>query len=1512
MTFTLGDLLTILIVLVVLLVYRQLDKNNRSLEKVKRFSDKVRDDLDKIVQEKAAQLKDIGIEIEVHQKTAREVFKRIKEIEDGLNARASDMEQIGVRIGEYDKVLDELVQMTARVEENIGRLKEESAFVDGLGKRIRAAGGSIEQLERSIPVLVEDFGRRNGEELARLTERTVAEIDGRMETFRGELESARSYVDELTAFVRGISEKADAVASETETRLSSHADEVLSTVSREKTEALEELGERLLAFHETVERTESEYTERLESVRRKGEALETEALRRLSEKIDAEFSGLETRADTGLSALEERIGSRLSELESRTGTRLSEHETRTDARLSELEASAGAMFTELRDSTEAKLTELEDATDARLSEFEARTGAKITGLEESTDSRFTKLEESAGSRFSRLETETGARFADLQDSTDARFAELEEATGSRFTELRDSTGARLAELEEAAGSRIAEVRDSTDARLTELEAASGARLAEIRERIYARISEIESRLSGHIEMIENRLAESGSGFEERLETLEAQSASRLTELERRLEAAYESVTRKGEESMRVTLGTLDTSLERSRAELTGKMEDFRIRIDSWQHELGTLVDALDAKFKETAGNADALDENVRIRLQTLSTEMDSLAAEINSRLSQTIAEASGLAENMALRFSREQEERGRLFTEQLEARHAELAAEVERAEKEWSAQLSEAREQLQRWKKANESVLESYREEFAEEMRAFKTGIDGRLNESNAELGRLAEISSEIDRTIGQLELRISNEREKFETTLAASGTELAERLELESSKVESSVLRKLEANLLEYETGISYRLERVDAVGKEIEGLESRLREAAAAVSAKLHAEFESFENELAEQRAMRIRKSDEEYASVRTAMKELEAGLAELKTKAYENVSMKLQGFEEEFFSDLTARGAAMDQRLATWQKDVNARIEGITEEQLKARESVEKAYKAELKQKLTELHGRVHQLIEKFEEQVRKYQEGMQTKLVVSEKSLAAFQDNIKTEMDALRQTLLESFRTDLGTVNLRITEQLRKSEKDLETRLKELHEQVESENREIAMLMDSSKSDVAVWQAKVVQQVNDTEADVTERIANLRVNSGQNLAEIRELFIAEKDALSSESLEERTRIANELDQLSDRIVSLDRELRERSGAALERFTHDSEAFFGEFQKKVKELQTESDQKMKEFRAAAQETREMVDSMQKKLYGKIEENAHILSINLTEIDKKQKGFIEQTKIFERADSLRVTLQESVEELKSQIDAMEVRYKELKDVEAQFLKVRKLADEINAKTAKFAAEKRRIDLMEEDFKRLTNLSQTVDAQLGEVMGNSDALQAIQAKLRSLQELQNEVENRFDRLEQKRSILDVTIEGVDKNFRQLETLEKSIRVIQENVNLIPDRLGAIDEKVSTLSVHKDRADAVMKQIQGLDKMLKELEERTESVQKAREWLARTETRIEEVRRETEEQVRLLGSLLKQERKAGSKESKGAPPLGVRDTVVKLAHQGWSVEEIAKVTELSRGEVELILEISPK
>jgi DNA-binding NarL/FixJ family response regulator len=90
-------------------------------------------------------------------------------------------------------------------------------------------------------------------------------------------------------------------------------------------------------------------------------------------------------------------------------------------------------------------------------------------------------------------------------------------------------------------------------------------------------------------------------------------------------------------------------------------------------------------------------------------------------------------------------------------------------------------------------------------------------------------------------------------------------------------------------------------------------------------------------------------------------------------------------------------------------------------------------------------------------------------------------------------------------------------------------------------------------------------------------------------------------------------------------------------------------------------------------------------------------------------------------------------------------------------------------------------------------------------------------------------------------------------------------------------------------------------------------MQVAREWLARTETRLEELDKDIQDRVKLLGAILKDEDgKSPASQEKGAPPIGTRDNVIKLTRQGWKVNEIARTLKISKSEVELIQEIGPK
>ncbi len=156
----------------------------------------------------------------------------------------------------------------------------------------------------------------------------------------------------------------------------------------------------------------------------------------------------------------------------------------------------------------------------------------------------------------------------------------------------------------------------------------------------------------------------------------------------------------------------------------------------------------------------------------------------------------------------------------------------------------------------------------------------------------------------------------------------------------------------------------------------------------------------------------------------------------------------------------------------------------------------------------------------------------------------------------------------------------------------------------------------------------------------------------------------------------------------------------------------------------------------------------------------------------------------------------------------------------------------------------------------------------------------------------------------------MDKNFQAIQGVEKAVAAFGGELRKIPDRIVELRRAVDQLAADKDKTDEAVHKLGELDGIIADAEKRIAEVQKAREWLARAETRLEEIDRKAQEQLKLLSTLLKEE--GGGRRERGAPPSTVQDTVRKLARQGWNVDEIARAVKISRGEVELILELGAK
>ncbi len=1146
---TVGYLIVIGIVLIILAVYRQLDKNNRSLEKVKRYADKVQGDLDGIVSQKAMELRDMSIEVGVHQMAAKEVLKRIQGIEEGLSTRAAQIEEIGTRINDYDGVLEELVQMTRRVEENIGRIKDESEYVDKVGKRLTVSSQRISELEQSVNGLVNRFETMNREQLQEMQDDLLGSVQDRIRELAAQTARAEEHVKETVGELRA---QGDTVSHQ----LLGRAQAVQA-----------KLDASVAGYVEKVAAIEKDYQRRLDEVAQRGERLETAAIQKLREHIEAKMkaAGQELTADI-------------------------------------------------------------NAVRSNVDSFQTESTEKMRSIEE-----------------------------DLSGA--------ENQVADRIRELDRS----LADLEKTASKEFGSVQTQT-------------------------------------------------------------------------------------------------------RELAQAMQ-------------ADLVQELKAKIAETT---DALRRHVADAQQQFERETARLAA----------------------------------LDKQWQDKQKEIAGSIEIATR------------------------------------------------------------------------------------------ELVQRLESGTEEIEQNVVTRIEQRLSTYEDGLGYRFEKIESVQTDIDILESNLRESMERMAVRVKEDVTQLGNQLQEKRKADLEQHDTEMNRLRGSMSELEEGLSDLKKLAYESLSEKLKLFEDDFFADLRERNVGMQKRMEDWQAQVQATLDSMGAEGQDERNRIEAAYAESLRASFVEVQTRLTAQNGLLEKQVIDFKTGVESQLSSTDRSVRDLEERLSAEIARAEKGAKDNLERSFAAIRAEFDGELSRLDKNISDRMKSLQDSVEIGHRDMDAVLEAAKSEVTVWESQVLQQLKASEAEVDGEFAGFKVHVSDTISGIREDFEKQKNALLAATEAERAELRDEIGALGTRIKELELDLETRTQTILDTLAGDYQQFQSDFQRKSREVQTEADTKMREFRTFVHDTRDQFDLMQQKLLGKLSEDVNVLNVNLSEIDKRQRAFVDQTKIFERADTLKTALFGAIEEMKSDLTLMDVQRKDLKKIETEFTRLRKMGEEATEKFARFVGEKRRIDSLEEEYKRLIGMSQAVDLKLGQVTASNDTLAQIQLSLRSLDDLQRDVESKFQRLEKKRSILDVTAEGVDKNFQYLEDLERKLETVKGQLDTLPGEVEELFDRLEQLSLQRKDVDSAVKQLNGLDTLLSDVEKRMDNLQTAREWLARTETRLEEISRNAEEQVKLLGTIMKDDAKGG--KERGAPSLSARDTVIKLARQGWKVQEIAQATKLSRGEVELILEIAHK
>ncbi|ULQ60550.1 hypothetical protein K7I13_04470 [Brucepastera parasyntrophica] len=722
-----------------------------------------------------------------------------------------------------------------------------------------------------------------------------------------------------------------------------------------------------------------------------------------------------------------------------------------------------------------------------------------------------------------------------------------------------------------------------------------------------------------------------------------------------------------------------------------------------------------------------------------------------------------------------------------------------------------------------------------------------------------------------------------------------------------TNVAASIEASLETYQKDIDFRIAKFESLGSDIERLNDQLHIAIQEAEKKVTSEFSSFTSEQTGRQKEFEKKLLDDAASLAARMQSLQKDLNELKAHAYDSVSENLKVFEDSFAADLEKRSEAITAELEQWRTHVDERLSSVLSENEAERNDLENEYTRKLKDRLAEISMQYNGYTAKLEEQIKTVEAELHSRIAASDQSILAFSEQFKVEFDEAKETASLRAKNELDVLSGDIKELLRKQKQEIEVRIKEFITEIDTAKSDSEETLSSIRSDFAEWQAKNEQQLANAGLMLDEKIDGLGNSVSSAIGELDSAYQSNYRHFVAETEEERKQLRNSLDNLKENLDSVNAEFDRRSDEVITEFRRLQESLTEETEQKIKTAGEEMDRAVATLKNQVGEVRTGIEQTREKLLQKLHSDTNQLEENLGEIAKSQKAFIAQTRIFDRADELRVALEESIEKLKAEIAGLDGYRNTMNMLDQQYTKVRKLEEEANQKITRFMAEKRRIDSLESDFTKLLGIAESIDTKKKELTFTDDNLQTYQVQIRRLEETVAEVNLRYERLEKKESVLDKTVEDINKAFENLKKIESDIHSYRDQLASFPGEFETVKNEIGILLENREKtADAVEKLVE-LDSLMEEVESRTEKMQTAREWLARAESRFIEINKQAEEKLKLFQALIKKDLPA-SKE-KGAPVISVRENVIQLAHQGWTVDEIARGLKMSKGEVELILEM---
>ncbi len=1034
-------------------------------------------------------------------------------------------------------------------------------------------------------------------------------------------------------------------------------------------------------------------------------------------------------------------------------------------------------------------------------------------------------------------------FENLKSQTIQRSEEFEELLSRNSNDLNDYIAREKEDLENTVNQKIIEAQKLADAsheQFKEKSETAFAQLTDMIEHIDETLVAKQKESEEVLQNFESNIVQLKSTVQSELENLQVQFQSTLDDMANEMQESIDNVVNQKLET------AIESQDEQIQASLLEQDTQFREKISGIKEELENKL----TKLFEKAENEIARQSDEIVSFE----ENFARAQEMVKHMDESVLAKQNETKIVVDRLQ-----------EQLESNAGALANVLD--------------DKILALENEFDNIVESLRNKIATQTQAIHENL---ADKCNALQGSLDERIDSIDEVVSSLHDEVLKE----------------------NHEKSAEFFLGLDEHIKEARKDAEYRLERLNTAGHDIDNLENNFRRLMEIAEQRVNADFEKFKDSANIAQKEFEEHATESFNTVRTGLDAIDSEINSLKNTAYENVSEKLQIFEDDFFADLTTRTDTMSDSLDDWKRAFTGQLTELSANLEKDRLATESKFSEDMKEQLLATQERYREQLSRLEENMKTTEGQYVVRMQEIEKNLHSFIDEQRTEINNAKANAEEHFKTELVNHGEQTVEKLKRFERDISNQLGQLEQSVSATQDETSSSLESLLSDLTSWSERLNTQFQESRDLYNEKFDSLQQSAQEQISQVEQVFSVDLGNFVNSVNEEKSKISMEIDELKEQTQKSLASYESRSEETLEEFRKSYEYMLEDTQKRIRGENSEAEQKVLALKSMVKDVRQESEEMQEKMVLKIQTEANLLKISMDDIDKKLKQFVAQTQLFEKTDEMKNELENQMSDLRTQLVRFE-NFKQVTDsIEAQFTKIRKLDDETITRMQRLSAEKNRIDALETDFSKLIALSGSMDQKISELKSTNDDLQVLQLEVRTFQETLVEISSRYDRLEKKSPVLDKVMGEIDKAFANLKELEDRLAACAQETVEIPGTVEGLKMDLSNLVSHSKTISEIMDKIQDLETVLSTTTKQVESVEKAREGIVKVESRLVDIIKDAKDQINLYKTV----KDGGKKNEPGAPPIAVRENVVQLARQGWRADQIAQNLGLSRGEVELLLD----